>query len=285
MDWVPISVLNGVSLGTILFLLATGLSLTLGLMGIVNLAHGAFFMIGGYVGWTVAVQLEFNYWLAVLAGGITAGIVGVVIERGFLRRIHGQALSQALLTVGFVYVLTNLTLLGWGAGLRQPFTSPLLAGTLPIAGWQYPIFRIATIAIGLVLFIGLWWFQEKTKLGAIVRAGMDDKQMVIGMGINLGKVNYLVFSLGAFIAGVAGVIGSQIMVLNPGLGFDILLLALVVVIVGGTGSVQGAFAGAMVIGLIDAFGKFLVPEIARYLLYLVMLVVLLIRPSGLIPRK
>ena len=277
--------LNGVSLGTILFLLATGLSLTLGLMGIVNLAHGAFFMIGGYVGWTVAVQLEFNYWLAVLAGGITAGIVGVVIERGFLRRIHGQALSQALLTVGFVYVLTNLTLLGWGAGLRQPFTSPLLAGTLPIAGWQYPIFRIATIAIGLVLFIGLWWFQEKTKLGAIVRAGMDDKQMVIGMGINLGKVNYLVFSLGAFIAGVAGVIGSQIMVLNPGLGFDILLLALVVVIVGGTGSVQGAFAGAMVIGLIDAFGKFLVPEIARYLLYLVMLVVLLIRPSGLIPRK
>ena len=277
--------LNGVSLGTILFLLATGLSLTLGLMGIVNLAHGAFFMIGGYVGWTVAVQLEFNYWLAVLAGGITAGIVGVVIERGFLRRIHGQALSQALLTVGFVYVLTNLTLLGWGAGLRQPFTSPLLAGTLPIAGWQYPIFRIATIAIGLVLFIGLWWFQEKTKLGAIVRAGMDDKQMVIGMGINLGKVNYLVFSLGAFIAGVAGVIGSQIMVLNPGLGFDILLLALVVVIVGGTGSVQGAFAGAMVIGLIDAFGKFLVPEIARYLLYLFMLVVLLIRPSGLIPRK
>ena len=285
MDWVVISLLNGMSLGAILFLLATGLSLTLGLMGIVNLAHGAFFMIGGYVGWTVAVELGLNYWLAVLLGGIAAGLVGLVIERGFLRRIHKQPLGQALLTVGFVYILTNLTLLGWGSGLRQPFTSPLFSGSLPIAGWGYPIFRITTIAIGLILLIGLWWFQEKTRAGAIIRAGMDDRAMTIGLGINLGRVDYLVFFLGAFIAGVAGVIGAQMMVLHPGLGFDILLLALVVVIVGGTGSVQGAFAGAMVIGLIDAFGKVLAPEIARFLLYLVMLVVLLVRPSGLIPRK
>ncbi len=122
-------------------------------------------------------------------------------------------------------------------------------------------------------------------MGAIIRAGMDDKQMATGLGINLGRVNYLVFFMGAFIAGVAGVIGAQMMVLHLGLGFDILLLALVVVIVGGTGSVQGAFAGAMVIGMIDAFGKVLVPDFAVFLMYFVMLVVLVVRPSGLIPRK
>jgi len=285
LGWIAVSLLNGLSLGAVFFLLATGLSLTLGLMGIVNLAHGAFFMIGAYIGWTVAVQLGFNYWLAVLAGGISAGLVGIFIERGFLTHIYGKALGQALLTVGFVYMLTNLTQLVWGPAYHQPFTFPLFSGSFSIAGGGYPIHRIATIAIGLIIFGGFWWFSEKTRVGAIIRAGMDDKAMTMGLGINLGRVNFLVFFLGAFIAGFAGVIGAQMMVLHLGLGFDILLLALIVVIVGGTGSVQGSFAGAMVIGLINSFGTVLAPKFAIFLMYLVMLIMLLVRPSGLIPRK
>ena len=237
------------------------------------------------MGWTVAVQLGMNYGVAVLLGAVTAGLVGLFIERGFLSRLYKQPLDQALLTCGFIYILTNLTLWVFGAEVRQPFTTPLFSGSIPIAGWDYPVYRIAIIVIGLFVIAGLWWLGDKTRVGAVIRAGMDDKQMTIGMGINLGRVNYLIFSLGAFIAGFAGVIGSQIMALQTGLGFDVLLLALVVVIVGGTGSVLGAFVGAMVIGLTDAFGRVLAPGFAQFLMYTAMLVILLVRPSGLIPRK
>ncbi|MBA7568347.1 High-affinity branched-chain amino acid transport system permease protein LivH [subsurface metagenome] len=279
-----ISLLNGISFGMILFLLTIGLSLTLGLMGIVNLSHGVLFMVGGYVGWTVAVQLGLNYWLAVLLGGIAAGLVGLAIERGFLRFLYKLMNEQVMLTIGFIYILTNLSLWVWGGLPRAPFTASVLSGSFPIGDWTYPVHRIATIGIGLIFVIGLWWLLEKTRVGAIVRAGMDDKEMVAGLGINLGRVTYLIFFLGAFMAGIAGVIGAQTLAVNLAMGWDILLLALIVLVVGGIGSMPGALLGAMVIGLINAFGIALFPEIAMFLMYLVMIIVLLVKPSGLLPR-
>ncbi len=284
MEFVVISLLNGISFGMILFLITTGLSLTLGLMGIINLAHGALFMVGAYVGWTVAVQFELNYGLALLAGGIVAGLLGLAIERGFLRFLYKLVDEQVLLTSGFIYILTNLSLWMWGGKAKTSYTALFLSGSFPIFGWEYPVHRIATIGIGLFFVIGLWWLQEKTRLGAIIRAGMDDKETTTGLGINLGRVNYLVFFLGAFIAGVAGVIGAQLLSPDLSMSFNILLLALIVLVVGGVGSIQGALVGAMVIGLINAFGIALFPEFARFLMYLVMIIILLVKPSGLLGR-
>lgn len=284
MDFMVINLLNGISFGMILFLITTGLSLTLGLMGIVNLAHGALFMVGAYVGWTVVVQLELNYGLALLAGGVIAGLLGLAIERGFLRYLYKLVDEQVLLTAGFIYILTNLSLWVWGGMAKTSYTVPVLSGSLPILGGTYPVYRIATIGIGLIFVIGLWWLQEKTRLGAIIRAGMDDKETTTGLGINLGRVNYLVFFLGAFIAGVAGVIGAQLLSPDLSMSFNILLLALIVLVVGGVGSVQGALVGAMAIGIINAFGIAVFPEFARFLMYLAMLIILLVKPSGLLGR-
>lgn len=285
MEFIILGLLNGISFGTVLFLLTTGLSLVLGLMGILNLAHGALFMIGGYVGWTVAVQLGLNYWLAVLLGALASGLIGLAIERWFLSRLYRQMNEQVLLTIGFIYILTNLSLWVWGGALRTPFTASVLSGSLPIANVGYPIYRIATIFIGLIFAVGLWWLHNKTRVGAIIRAGMDNKEMTVGLGINLGRVTYLVFFVGASIAGAAGVLGAQMMGITIGMGWSIILLALIVVVVGGIGSVQGAFVGAMVIGLVDAYGRILAPELAMFLMYLVMVIILSVKPSGLLGRK
>jgi branched-chain amino acid transport system permease protein len=284
LDIIVLGALNGISFGMVLFLLTIGLSITLGLMGIVNLAHGVLFMVGGFVGFTVAVIYGLNYWLAVLLGGLAAGLIGLGIERGFLRFQYKQANEQVMLTIGFIYILTNLSQWVWGGEFRAPFTAPFLSGSINIIGWQYPIYRVFTIGIGLVLCVVLWWLQEKTKVGAIVRAGMDDRETIGGLGINLERVNYIVFFFGGFIAGVAGVIGAQLLGVKLGMGWDILLYAMIVLVIGGIGSIQGALAGALVIGIIDAFGKALFPELAMFLMYLVMIIILLVRPSGLLPR-
>lgn len=284
MDVVVLNALNGILFGSILFLLASGLSLILGVMGILNLSHGALFMIGGYVGWSVAIRHGLNFGFALVAGAVAAGLVGLVMERGFLRYLYRQLNEQVLLTIGFIYILTNLSLWIWGPSPKAPFVPSLLSGSFNIMGWPYPTVRIAIILTGLVLAIGLWWLQDKTRIGAIIRAGMEDKEMVMGLGINLDRLFTAVFFLGAFTAGLAGVVGAQLLGVNLSLGWEILLYALVVVVVGGMGSVQGAFLGAMLIGFIDTFGKVLFPEFATYTIYLAMITILLARPRGLLGR-
>ncbi|MFC1907269.1 branched-chain amino acid ABC transporter permease [Chloroflexota bacterium] len=285
MEFLVLSTLNGLSYGLILFLLAAGISLIYGVMGILNLSHGALYMVGAYVGWSMAVQNGYNFWLAVLMGGLAAGLLGLVMERVFFRRLYKQLNEQVLLTFGFIYILTNLSIWIWGATYRASFTAPILAGSFHIAGLTYPIARITVIFIGLILAIGLWWLQDKTRVGAIVRAGMDNKEITMSLGINLGLVSTSVFFLGAFIAGFAGVIGAQLVGVSPTLSIDILLLSMVVLVIGGLGSVQGALLGGILIGCIDAFGKALFPELAMFFTYLAMIFVLAVRPRGLLGRR
>lgn len=282
---VILNLLNGLSYGMVLFLLASGLSIVLGLMGIWNLAHAALYMVGGYIGWTIAVQYGLNFWLAVLLGAITAGLIGLGIERGFLRRLYKQLNEQVLLTFGFIYILTNLSLWVWTGRFRVPFTAPALAGSFIIGDITYPIVRFEIIIIGIIIAVGLWWLQDRTRVGAIIRAGMDDKEMTMGLGINLDRVSMFTFLFAAFIAGFAGVIGAQFLGVYSGLGLDMLLPALIVVIVGGMGTIQGALLGAILIGLIDAFGRALFPQFAMFTMYVVMMIILIVKPSGLIGRK
>jgi branched-chain amino acid transport system permease protein len=254
-------------------------------MGILNLAHGALYMVGAYVGWTIAVQYGMNFWLAVLMGGLAAGIIGLLIERVFLSRLYKQLNEQVLLTFGFIYVLTNLSIWIWGADVRGPFTAPFLAGSFSFGEWTYPISRVGIIFIGLMLAVALWWLMDKTRVGAIVRAGMDDQEMTMGLGINLGLVSTTIFFLGSFVAGFAGVIGAQMLGVNPGLALSVFQLSMVVLVVGGLGSIQGALLGGIVIGGIDSFGKALVPEFSTFFVYLAMVIILIVRPRGLLGRR
>lgn len=269
----------------ILFLLTTGLSLTYGLMGIVNLSHGAIYMLGAYVGWTVAVQAGLNWWLAVICGGVAAGLVGLMIERGFLRSLYKRMNEQVMLTIGFIYVIVNVTQWIWGGLERAPYSPKIFSGSFGLLGMQYPIYRMAVLGIGVVVAVGLWWFQERTRYGAIVRAGMDDQETGMGLGINMARVTYLVFLLGSFLAGIAGVIGAQMLGADLGMGWDILLPALIVLVVGGAGSIEGVLVGAMLIGLVDSFGRTYVPSLAMFFSYIVMVIILSVRPGGLIPRR
>lgn len=285
MEAVLLTFLNGISYGMLLFLVASGMSIVMGLMGIINLAHGALYMVGGYIGWTIAVQYDLNFGLAVFLGGCAGGFTGLIIERGFLRRLYKQPNEQVLVTFGFVYILSNLCVWIWGPRRRLQFTGESLSGLIYLGNIPFPVTRVFTIITGIVVAVVLWWLQDKTRFGAMVRAGMDDKEMTTGLGINLERVSMLVFFLAAFIAGIAGVIGAQLLGVYSWLSTDILVLALVVVIVGGMGSVQGALSGGIVIGLIDTVFKTLFPQFSMFTIYVAMIIILMVRPSGLWGRR
>jgi branched-chain amino acid transport system permease protein len=189
------------------------------------------------------------------------------------------------LTFGFVYILSNIVIWVWGGHRRLQFTAPYLFGSVDIGGVSFAKDRLAIIGVGVIIAILLWYLQNRTRIGAIIRAGMDNKEITMGLGINLELVSAFVFFLGAFIAGFAGVIGAQLLGAYSWLGTDILLYALIVVVVGGLGSVEGALLAGLVIGLVDTFGKALFPQLAMFTIYFAMIVILLVKPSGLLGRK
>ncbi len=284
MSLILANLLNGLSYGCILFLLGTGLSLTMGLMRIVNLAHGALYMVGAYVGYTAA-QYTHNFLIGIIAGGIVAGLIGLIIETGFLRRLYRRELDQVLLTIGFIYILANAAQWIWGPIPKSDIVPSAFTGSIPVGNVTIPVFRIMIIVFGLAAAVILWLFQEKTRTGAIIRAGMDNKDMAMGLGINLKMVFTGVFALGAFIAGFCGLLGAQLLGINLSVGWDTLILAMIVVIVGGTGSIQGALVGGLIIGLVDSYGKVFFPALASYTIYFVLIIILLFRPAGLMGRK
>ncbi|MGB8860656.1 MAG: branched-chain amino acid ABC transporter permease [Ilumatobacteraceae bacterium] len=274
---------NGVSIGAVLFLMAAGLSLLIGAMGVLNLAHGAVYMIGAYIGWMICVDHGLPFPVAVLGAGVGTALLGFVFERLF-HLIQGQADQQILLSFGLIYVLVNLSQWIWGPVAKSPFQVSWLSGAVHIGGIVIPTARLAIAVVGFFVAGVLWFVQDKTRAGAIVRAGMDDPNMVRALGINLDVVVAGVFILGSAVAGVAGAMGGLVLGASSSQAIDVLLLALIVVVVGGVGSVVGTFASAMLIGVLDAYSRSWLPEMSSVVLYALMALVLVIRPTGLSGR-
>ena len=275
--------LNGLSFGALLFFLASGFTLIFGLMRIVNLAHGAIYLVGGYVGLTTMLALD-NFWLGLIAGPLAAAAIGFFTERVLLRRIRGLELPEVLLTVGLALVLADLSLAIWGGDPRTVPLPDYLGRSIAIGTVTYPIFRLLVIVLAILVGVGLFLAQSRTRIGAIVRAGVDDRETIAALGININQVFTAVFVVGTFLAGLAGVIGGGLLSLLPGTDAEILLLGLVVVIIGGLGSLPGAAIGAVMVGLIDAFGRALLPELSFFTLFAPMALILVIRPTGLLGR-
>ncbi len=276
--------LDGSTLGALLFLVASGFTLIFGLMRIANLTHGTLYLLGGYLALTI-VRSGQSFWLAVVVSIVSMAILGVLIERVFLRRLRGKTLAEVLITVGLGFIIADFCLMTWGG---DPLTIPLpaaISGTVQLLGVSYPRFRLVTLAVGMVLAAGLWILQYRTRLGAIVRAGVDDGEMVSALGINLPVVLTGVFMLGAALAGLAGAVGGNFLSLYRGGDREILLFGLVIVIVGGMGSLEGAVVGSLMVGLVDAYAKALVPDFAYFTLFGPMVLMLAIRPWGLFGRK
>jgi branched-chain amino acid transport system permease protein len=275
--------LNSLALGGLFFLLAAGFSLIFGLMRIANLAHGAWFMLGAYVGLSV-LRAGGGFALAVLAGGAAVLVLGVAMERLLLRRIAGRPLSQVLVTLGIAFIVSDTCLLVW-TGDPIPLPVPdALRGSVRVGGVAFPTYRLAVAGIAVASAVGLWLLVERTRLGAMIRAGVDDRQMARGIGLPVSRLFTGVFCLGAALAGMGGVLGGPILSVYPGLDTDMLPLALVVVILGGVGSVPGAIVGSFVVGFVYTFGQALLPDLAYVVLFLPMVAVLAVRPRGLFGR-
>ncbi len=282
MDNFLLQLLNGLVASMLLFIMAAGLSLIFGQMRVINLSHGAFYLVGGYMGLTAVKQWN-AFWPALLLTPLLMGAVGWLVERFLLRGRYGREhqLQQVLLTFGVALILSDLAEWRWGAYTQTVSPPVFLATAVPLFGLQFPLYRLAIIALGLLLALALALFLGHTRLGAILRAGVTHPHMVSGLGIDVQRVFAATFAAGVALAALAGVLGSPITTLYPGLDFEILILTVVVVVIGGLGSLRGAFVGALLIGLTDTFGKAQLPEFSLFLIFAVMAAVLLVRPSGL----
>jgi branched-chain amino acid transport system permease protein len=281
--WI-IHTLNGIAFSMLLFLLASGMTLIFGLMRIINLSHGGYYLLGVYIGFSVMVRTG-SFLLAGVASCIAVAMIGIVMERFFLRGLHHQPMPQCLLTIGFTLVFADVALWIWGG--EQCFITKPAALTAPvfIGGLGFPSYRLFILLMGFLIAGLLFWFQEKTRVGAMVRAAVNDEEIARALGINVDNLFLMVFGLGAFLAGMGGVLGGPFIGAYPGVDFEILLLALVVTIVGGLGSLKGALVGSLVIGLIDNYGKIFFPELAQVSIYAPMVIILALRPSGLFGSK
>ena len=280
--WLTLAV-NSVALGGLLFLLSAGFSLIFGLMRIPNLLHGSFFMLGAYFGVTLLWQ-RVNFWLAALLSGIAVALIGGLIERLLLRRLEGQVLPQVLLTLGLAFIVSDLCLMIWTGDPWQPATPDHLRGVVRVADLYFPLYRLVIVAVAAIIAIALWLMVDWTRLGAMIRAGVDDAPIARVIGIKVSQLFTLVFALGAGLAGFAGVMGAPYLSVYPGLDFEMLPLALIVVILGGAGSLPGALVGSFLIGFLYNFGQAMFPDLAYVILFLPMLLVLVLRPQGLFGR-
>ena len=275
--------LNGISFGALLFILAAGLSLIFGMMDVVNLAHGAFYMLGAYVALTV-VQRTGSFWPALLIAPLSVGLLGLVIEPLLLRRLRGRHLDQVLLTIGLSLVIADLIGLIWGCEIRS---IPLPAGldrSVSVIGSDYPVYRLFVIAFGIILAVVFSVIHRRTRMGALIRAGVDDAPMLAALGVDIDRLFAVTFAVGAALAALAGVVAAPVFGVFPGMDVDALIYSLIVVVVGGLGTLSGAIAGGALVGTADTFGKVLFPQFALALIFALLALVLLLRPTGLLGR-
>lgn len=278
--------LNGITLGALYFLVASGFTLIFGLMRVTNMAHGALYLLGGYVGYSVADST--GSWVLAIAGGAAAvAALGILVQQVLLRRFQGQDLREALITIGLSLVIADLALANWGGEPRDIAIPEWLNGAkdLGVAGVTYPTYRLFVLALALAVGAALWFLLRHTRLGMTIRAGVDDRGMVAALGINIQVVFALVFAVGAALAGFSGVAGGSYLSLAPGEDGRYLLFSLIVVIVGGMGSVAGAAIGALLVGLVDQFAAVYVPTYSVLLTFGLMVAVLAVRPQGLLGRS
>ncbi|HWI25702.1 MAG TPA: branched-chain amino acid ABC transporter permease [Stellaceae bacterium] len=281
--WAVLAI-NSITFGGLLFLLSAGFSLIFGLMRIPNLTHGSMFMLGGYIGASMTLTYHLPFWLAALIAALAMAVFGGLIERFLLRRLANSVLAQVLVTLGLALIIADFCLMIWSGDPIMVDTPSALAGGTRALGLFFPTYRIAIILIAVVIAAALWALLERTRLGAMIRAGVDDPEMARVVGIRVSRLFTIVFCLGAALAGFAGLMGAPILSVYPGLDFDMLPLALVVVILGGVGSLLGSLIGSLVIGFIYNFGLVMLPELAYFVLFLPMVVVLVLRPQGLFGR-
>jgi len=272
--------INSLALGGLLFLLSSGFSLIFGLMRIPNLMHGSFFLLGAYFGVTL-LGWGTNFWLAAVLSALAVAAIGGVIERFLLRRLEGQVLPQVLLTLGFAFIIADVCLMVWTGDPWQPATPSGLTGAMVVSGLFFPIFRLVVVLVAVAIAIALWLLVDWTRLGAMIRAGVDDAPIARVVGIKVSQLFTLIFALGAGLAAFGGVMGAPILSVYPGLDGEMLPVALIVVILGGTGSLLGALVGSFVIGFLYNFGQAWFPDLAYVILFLPMVLVLVVRPQGL----
>ena len=284
LQFLILQTLNGLTLAALLFLVASGFTLVFGVMRIVNLAHGALYLLGGSVGISVAAVTD-SWVLGVVAAGASVGVVGLLSERLLLRRVRGRELPEVLLTVGIAIVIADLILAIFGGNPRSAQPPPQLVGAASLGPVTYPTYRLFVIAFAVAVGILLQVIHHRTRIGAILRAGVDDREMVSAIGIDVDRVFAAMFLVGSVLAGVAGMIAAGLLTIRPGADTDILLFALVVVIVGGLGSVAGAAVGSVLIGLIDAFSRVWLPELSSFAVFAPMAIILVLRPAGLFGRS
>jgi branched-chain amino acid transport system permease protein len=276
--------LNGLTLAALYFIVASGFTLVFGLMRNVNLAHGSLFLIGAYIGW-IAGEYTGSWLLAVLAGFISAAIIGVLIQIIVFRRMQGEDLRQTLVTIGLSIVLADLMLWYFGGEIYTFDPPAWIYGTtsLPIIE-KFPTYRLIVLCISIVIGLGLWTVLTRTRIGMMIRAGVDDRGMLSASGVNVQRIFALTFALGAGLAGLAGVVGGTALSISPGEDTRYLLASLVVVIVGGMGSVPGAAIGALLIGLAEQFGQAYAPTYSVVFTFVIMIIALAFRPRGVLGK-
>ena len=278
-----LQVLNSLSFAALLFVVASGFTLIFGLLRVVNLAHGALYLVGGYVGMTVTVATH-SFAAGALVAAVAIAVAGLLLDRGLLNFVKDQELKQVLLTLGVALVLDDLALVIWGGDSRTIPIPEFLQGAAQFGAIYYPKYRLGVLAAGILIFLLLWLLYNRTRLGATIRAGVDDAEMVQAIGIDIGKLFLLTFMLGSALAGLGGVLGGAFLTLYPGADSEILVYGLAVVIIGGRGSLEGAAIGSLILGFLATFGQIWFPELAYFVIFGPMALLLAFRPLGLFGR-
>jgi branched-chain amino acid transport system permease protein len=277
-----IQLLNSVQYGLLLFMLAAGLTLIFGIMGVVNLAHGSFYMLGAYLAWSVS-SLTGSFTLAIIGGALLSVVFGLALERLLFRHFYDRDhLSQVLLTFGLIYIFEEMRSILWGDDVHGVKIPDILSASIPLTdNLSYPVYRLFMSGVCIALAIGLYLLISKTRLGMKIRAGAFNRDMAESLGVNIKLIHAIVFAMGVALATVAGMIASPVSSVYPNMGSQVLIISFVVVVIGGIGSVRGALIAALLVGLVDTFGKVLLPQLAGMLIYMLMAAVLLWKPEGL----
>lgn len=280
-----VQLINGLQYGLLLFLIASGLTLVFGVMGILNLAHGSMYMVGAYLVWYF-VAITGSFTAAAILSAVVALGLGILIERVLIQRLYNRNhLDQVLLTIGMIFVFNSLQSILWGNDPYGVAVPEALSGSVPFTdNSSYPVYRIFAALICIAIAAALYFVVSKTRLGMLIRAGESNREMVEALGVNIKSLYTIVFAIGVMLAAISGIIAAPMRSIVPGMGESVLITCFVVVVIGGMGSIKGAFVGALLVGIISTFAAVLMPTMSNMIIYIFMILVLLVKPQGLFAK-